>query len=107
VIGGRVQDPDEGTRYRREFAARRGRQVWITALFMVPIVVVAVARLRHSGPLTELMGVPIRTWLIGYFAFMLVLIVASFRNWRCPACGGPLSRTLNQRRCRRCGLELQ
>jgi len=98
---------EQGTRFKREYASRRGRQVWISALFMVPVVVVAIAKHNHPGPLVAMMGIPIRMWLIGFFVLMLVAIALSFRNWRCPACGGPLSRTLNHPYCRRCGAELQ
>jgi len=97
----------QGSEFKREFAARRGRQVWISVLFMVPVVVVAIAKRNHPGPLVAMMGFPIRAWLIGFFALLLAAIALSFRNWRCPACGGPLSRTLNHPYCPRCGAQLQ
>lgn len=92
---------------QREFAARRRRQILITALFMVPVVVLAILRRNRPGPVTSLMGVSIQWWLIGFFAVILVAVVASQRNWRCPACGGPLSRKLSHEFCPRCGAALQ
>ncbi|HKQ58354.1 MAG TPA: hypothetical protein VJY35_10855 [Candidatus Eisenbacteria bacterium] len=96
-----------GSDLKRRFAARRRSQVLIYALFMVPVVVVALAKRNHPGPLDAIMGIPIRAWLIGFFALILGAIALSFRNWRCPACGGLLTRTLNHPICRRCGAELQ
>ena len=93
--------------FQREFAARRRRQILITALFMVLVVVLAILRRNQPGPVTSLMGVPIKWWLIGFFAVILVAVVASQRNWRCPACGGPLSRRLNHEFCPKCGASLQ
>ena len=97
----------QGSSFKRDFAARRRRQVLISALFMVPVVVVAIAKRNHPEPLVAVMGIPIRVRLVGFFALMLVAIALSLRNWRCPACGGPLSRTLNHPYCPRCGAELQ
>jgi len=97
----------QGSEFKREFATRRHRQVLISALFMVPVVVVAIAKRNHPGPLDAIMGIPIRLWLVGFFALIVVAIGLSLRNWRCPACGGPLSRSLNHTICRRCGAELQ
>jgi hypothetical protein len=102
-----VSYAERGDRIRRQFAARRRLQALISALLMVPVVAVAIAKLNHPGPLVAMMGVPIRVWLIGAFALLLILVALSFRNWRCPACGGPLSRTLNHPTCPRCGAELQ
>jgi hypothetical protein len=98
---------ERGSEFKREFATRRGRQVWILVLFMVPVVVVAMAKRNHPGPLLAVMGIPIRAWLIGVFALLLVAVALSLRNWRCPACGGPLTRTLNHPYCPRCGAQLQ
>ena len=92
---------------KREFATRRRRQSWIVAGFALPVVLLAIASRNHPGPIDELMGVPIKLWLLGVLAFMAVLVVLSFRNWRCPACGGPLSRTFQHLSCRRCGAVLQ
>ena len=97
----------QGSQFKREYAARRRTQIAISALFMVPVVVVALAKRNHPGSLDAIMGIPIRMWLIGFLALFLVAIALSLRNWRCPACGGPLSRTLNHTICRRCGAELQ
>jgi uncharacterized membrane protein YvlD (DUF360 family) len=97
----------QGSQFKREFAARRQRQVLISALFMVPVVVVAIAKRNHPGPLVAIMGMPIRRWLVGFFALIVVAVALSLRNWRCPACGGPLSRSLSHTICRRCGAELQ
>lgn len=94
--------------YKREFAARQTRQILITAVFFVPLVAVAVARVQQGpGPIRELMGLPPRTWMMCYVPLLIVAIVLSFRNWRCPACGAPLSRTFNHPCCRHCGTRLQ
>ena len=94
------------SRIQREFSARRGRQILITALFMIPVVVVAILRRNQPGPVTSLMGVSIRWWLIAFFVVALVAVVASQLNWRCPACGSPLSRRLNHEFCPKCGAAL-
>jgi hypothetical protein len=43
-----------------------------------------------------------------FFAFLLFLVVFSFRNWRCPACGAMFGRsTWRMNFCPRCGVALR
>jgi len=96
-----------GSQLKREFAARRARQAWITAAYPLPIVALAFLKRNQRGPIDALMGVPIWTWLIGYLVYFALLVVLSFRNWRCPSCNQRLSRTFNHPVCDACGAELQ
>jgi len=79
-----------------EFRRRRRRQ-WLIG---IPIfVLVSPLIFRHKGePLPG--GLPYAALCCGV---IIVTLIASHRNWRCPACGAYLGRYSGDR-CRKCGV---
>ena len=84
-------------RVREEFATRRKRQLIVT----IPILLLLIGYVL-LGERTENTAYPFI--LIGV---VLVTLVFSFRNWRCPACDGYLGRGLNPKFCSKCGAQLR
>jgi hypothetical protein len=84
-------------RVREEFATRRKRQLIVT----IPIVLLLIGSVL-LGERTENTAYPLV--LIGV---VLVTLVFSFRNWRCPACDGYLGRGINPKFCSKCGAQLR
>ena len=84
-------------RVREEFATRRKRQL----IVMIPILLLLIGYVL-LGERTENTAYPFI--LIGV---VLVTLVFSFRNWRCPACDGYLGRGLNPKFCSKCGAQLR
>jgi rubrerythrin len=52
-------------------------------------------------------GVSFAELLYIFAVIIMVLIIFSLFNWRCPACGRYLGRAVNPKFCSRCGAKLQ
>ena len=92
----------EQTEYQKarvleEFAARRKRQLIAT----IPVLVLLIGYVL-LGERAEQTAYPFI--LIGV---VVVILIFSFRNWRCPACDGYLGRGLNPKFCSKCGAQLR
>jgi len=52
-------------------------------------------------------GLPIVFWIVGCIITVVVYLVFSRFNWRCPECSNYLGKGLNQKFCKSCGAELR
>lgn len=92
--------------FKRQFAARRRKQLIVTGLFLALIILAALT--RESPALAALVGA-IPTSIFVPVAVLVItgMMVFSIRNWRCPACNRYLGRTLNPNFCPKCGVALR
>lgn len=98
---------EQQAKFKREFAARRRRQMLVAVPFVALIVgFVALARAGQADG-ENLMGVPLLVWAAAFLALVVGVLVFAFRNWRCPACGKYLGREMGPRFCSKCGVALQ
>jgi Zn finger protein HypA/HybF involved in hydrogenase expression len=95
---------EQQEQFMREFAAERRRQI-IVAIGFAPFLVLLVAGSRRWGedPLIQL---PFVLVVLG-FAAVVGLLVFSRKNWRCPACGKYLGRSIGVCECPGCGITLR
>ena len=85
------------TRIREEFATRRKRQLIAT----IPILALLIG-FALVGERAENTAYPFI--MIGV---VLVMLIFSLRNWRCPACDSYLGRGWNPKFCSKCGAQLR
>jgi hypothetical protein len=88
---------------QQDYAARRRRQLWMTAPVILVVLALMFAGERGSSTIFGLSADRVAPVLVGVIGLIVVL---SFRNWRCPGCGKYLGRTLNPRHCQNCGVQL-
>jgi hypothetical protein len=89
--------------FKDAFAERRKRQ-WIVSIpFALLLFAFAFAQDRTSG---AILGVPPEITGPILIGSVLVLVVFSFRNWRCPACNKYLGRAIHPKFCQNCGVAL-
>lgn len=81
---------------KNEFRKRDRRQVLLIIL-LVPIVLVA----------RGLIPVPIEIPGGVFLAAIAIVILASYRNWRCPNCGALQGATLSIKSCPHCQIPLR
>jgi Na+/citrate or Na+/malate symporter len=94
---------EQQAEFKRQFAARRKRQLILAVPLVLVIIAVVVSR-RGSG--LESLGLP-TDMLVGFFIFLVIGALAfSFKNWRCPACDRYLGRDISPRFCPKCGIGL-
>jgi hypothetical protein len=91
-------------KFRRSFAARRRRQLYVVTPFLVLIVAVAALADEHTQ---AVLGVSPRVWVPPLFAALAGAAVYSFFNWRCPACNKYLGKQWNPLFCSKCGVPLR
>ena len=84
------------------FEAAQLRQFLLT--FPVIAVVITLIALKEGSTL----------WGLSYdmvgkigFGIIVVVLILSFKNWRCPACDSYLGKHLNPEFCSKCGVKLQ
>ena len=93
--------------FKREFALRRKRQYMGSisfALVMVGFAAFVRFAKRQDGTLP---GMSPGVFLAIFFTLIAGVLMFSFRNWRCPACGRYLGREMGPRFCPKCGVALQ
>jgi Na+-driven multidrug efflux pump len=89
--------------FRARFRSRRKKQLMVA----VPLIIVAIgfAVLPMSGSVL-ISGVSPDVIGAGMVAFVVGALIFSARNWRCPACNAYLGRSISQRFCQKCGVQL-
>ncbi len=91
----------ERAEFKREYAARQSRQI------IVAIIVLALLTLMVFARGKELfLGLPVSVLMPASAILAAIAVGYSVLTWRCPACRAYLGRAVNQRRCRKCGVEL-
>jgi hypothetical protein len=93
--------------FKREFALRRKRQLMVAIPFVLVIVGFAVFARFAEGGGDRLGGVSLGVFFAFFFTLIAGVLMFSFRNWRCPACGRYLGRGMSPRFCSKCGVALQ
>jgi hypothetical protein len=94
---------EQRARIRSEFAARRRRQYLLAGPLVAAALAVALAADKGPG---ALLGVPASVWGPLFLVAVAGGALYSFHNWRCPACGRWLGRTIFPRYCVKCGAPL-
>lgn len=84
-------------RIREEFATRRKRQL----IAVVPVV----ALLAGGAWLGERAENTVYPFIM--IGVVVLMLIFSFRNWRCPACDGYLGRGISPKFCSKCGAQLR
>jgi hypothetical protein len=90
--------------FKALFARRRRNQIAVAGP-VVALMVLIVLTYELSG--TTLLGVPMTVASTIAVVALVVVLLFSFRNWRCPACDHYLGRGFNPHFCPRCGAPLQ
>jgi len=86
---------------RRDYAARRQRQMIVFVLMLLAILALFLKR-----RLEELIGVRLDHLTTVAFGLILFRIAFAWWNWRCPGCKQYLGRGFNPKFCQRCGVQL-
>ena len=84
---------------------RRKRNQWIVAILMIPVFIVLIYP-QVTGK-TEVFGMDpdtITTWSL---IPIILALVYSIYNWRCPSCKKYLGRRINHSSCPRCGISFE
>lgn len=87
---------------KQQFRVRRARQ-FLAMIPLVPAMLVA-GYSGKTGPGVTVEGVRLLPYAV---LVVVVVLLFSFWNWRCPACRGSLATVLNPKRCPQCGVELR
>jgi hypothetical protein len=93
--------------FKREFAARRKRQLMVAIPFVALIAGFAAFARVGSADGETLGGVPLLLWAGIGLALIIGVLIFSVRNWRCPACDKYLGRNANMSFCPKCGVALR
>lgn len=96
-----ILNPDQ---IKEEFAKRKKRQ-YILSLPIILILVFAMLVSKHSE--IEIFGLPNGIMVGLAFALVLVFVVFTIRNWRCPACDKYLGRSISMDYCPKCGVKFK
>lgn len=93
--------------FKRQYAERRRRQL-ILAVILVPMVI-GVQLMGHGegGGVLQAIGLTEDLAGKGFFAMVMVALLFSFKNWRCPACDGYLGRSVGHQFCPKCGVKFK
>lgn len=90
--------------FKEQYGRRRKAQ-WIIAAIIIGaggLLVMSQAALAR-GPNDRLA----LSFLTLFIAIVLVALVFTLRNWRCPACNGYLGRNMGVNFCPKCGVQLR
>jgi hypothetical protein len=90
--------------YRRKFRALLRRQSVLVGALVVMGVASRFERLERGQP--TVFGIPRDLYAIGFGVLLVVVLIATAVNWRCPACRRMLGFSV-PRFCRKCGVPLQ
>ena len=90
--------------FKREFAARRTRQLILAVPLVAIFIGFAVLNDERKG---AVLGLPAEVLAPAFLVFVGAALVFSFRNWRCPACDKYLGKGMSLRFCPKCGVALQ
>ncbi len=90
--------------FKDEYRRRRRRQWVVSGIIMVLALGVILLQDRQRGTIA---GVATGVWLPVFLALVIAVLVFSFRNWRCPACGAYFGKRMRLNFCPRCGVPLR
>jgi len=96
-------EPQNGERIKKEFAARRTRQVIAVAAAIVLMVMTALLH-QHPGMFGEIAK---GTLLKAQVLIILLFVNFTAVNWRCPSCRKYLGSDIGRQSCRNCGVRLR
>jgi hypothetical protein len=89
---------------KSNFAKRKKRQLILTLPFVVVVICFLILARTDT---TAIAGIP-KDILLPITVILMVLgLIFSFFNWRCPNCSHYLGRTFNPGFCTKCGSKLQ
>lgn len=92
---------EEISRFKEEFGKKQRRQLLLIApVFLILIVIVFFPAYGRDLGLTP------ETIKWGFLCYAILAVGLSFYNWRCPACGKYLGRSLWIKYCSKCGAPL-
>lgn len=95
---------DRKAAVRRDFASRRRRQFLFSAPLTAALAAIAVLFEKKSA---FFLAYPSAMWATAGMVLVVGAVGFSLRNWRCPACGGPLGTTIRPKLCGKCGVPLR
>jgi len=88
---------------QRDYAARRQRQLIMTMPLGLVILALMLTSDKQDAPILGLSSDVFTALMVG---MILIFMLLSFRNWRCPGCNKYLGRSFNPKFCQRCGVQL-
>lgn len=88
---------------REQFSKRRFRQFLIAAAALAVLVGVISVDVKQRTTL----GIDTTVVLIGSIVVLFGLLALTLVNWRCPACGRYIGRTINPKFCSGCGFQFR
>jgi len=107
-VAGRPEDASQARRggvdYRPKFRALLRRQSVLVGALVVMGVASRLERIDRGQP--TVFGVPRDVYAIGFGALVVIVLIGTAVNWRCPACRRLLGFSV-PRFCRKCGVPLQ
>ncbi len=92
------REEEQADRVVEEFAARRKRQWLISGVAVVACLGMFLAERVPQYALVA---------NVSLVVVILGALIFSLANWRCPACGSSLGKTINPSYCQRCGAKLR
>ena len=92
---------EQKTEHKRLFSARKRRQV----LLAIPLVAMVILFIVSEGK-TAILGIPLKIAGPAFVVIALAAVGFSLYNWRCPACNKYLGKSMSQKFCAGCGVEL-
>jgi len=89
---------------KSKFKSRFRKQLAV-AIILLPIILALIIGDRNGG--TTILGMEAE--IFGIFAIVLVIValVFSLFNWRCPSCNKYLGREIYPKFCNKCGVQLR
>jgi hypothetical protein len=90
--------------FKESFAQRRRKQLLVAALIIPIILVVVISEDQGAG---TIFGYSAEIYGPVFLIAVIVALLFSLRNWRCPACNKYLGRSINPKFCQSCGVELR
>ena len=107
-MAGRPEDASQARRggvdYRHKFRALLRWQSVLVGALVVMGVASRLERIERGQP--TVFGIPRDLYAIGFGALVVIVLIATAVNWRCPACRKLLGFSV-PRFCRKCGVPLQ
>lgn len=89
---------------KSDFKKRRTRQL-LLLIPLVPIIFLMVF-ISKSNP-SDIAGISAETITYAGLGIVICAVIFSLVNWRCPACGKYIGKSLSPKFCEGCGAELQ
>ena len=95
---------EQKSRFKREFAERRRKQMILVIPFLILIVG---SFFMGDRDVSSIFGISSEAAGLAFLILVAGALAFSFRNWRCPACDKYLGKVINPKHCHACGIELR